>query len=104
MKPLFDTPVSLTDARTGKRVRLRSLPAGAALVSIEPILGYTYKRGHLTVYVAGVMPADMRSAVEDGLEEVLLVPELPAGIREIGVTDSRGEYRLQLPETLAQAA
>jgi hypothetical protein len=36
----FATRVSLTDARTGKRLRLDALPAGAALV--EPILGYCY--------------------------------------------------------------
>ena len=78
------------------------LPAGAALVPVpEPILGYTYQHGHLTVYVNGSMPAAMRSAAEDGrtAEEVLLVPVLPAGIKEIDLTDCRGEYRLLLPET-----
>jgi hypothetical protein len=101
MSPLFDTPVSLTSARTGKRLRLRALPIGAALVPVvqpEPILGYTYRRGHLTVYVAGPMPAAMRTAVEEGHDEVLLVPALPAGIREIDLTDNRHEYQLLLPE------
>ncbi|MDO7876020.1 hypothetical protein Q5H93_14850 [Hymenobacter sp. ASUV-10] len=103
MKTPFARPVSLTSARTGKRLRLRALPPGAALVPVpapEPILGYTYQRGHLTVYVAGPMPPELRTAVEDGTtaHEVLLVPQLP-GIREIDLTDCRREYRLLLPDS-----
>ncbi|GAB2954608.1 hypothetical protein GCM10027048_20100 [Hymenobacter coalescens] len=102
-KPLFDRPLSLTDARTGKRLRVRELPAGAALVPApqpEPILGYTYQRGHLTVYVRGTMPPALRTAEQEGTtaHEVLLVPELPAGIREIDWSDCRREYRLLLPD------
>ncbi|WBO86271.1 hypothetical protein [Hymenobacter yonginensis] len=100
MKKQFDTPVSLTDARTGKRVRVQALPAGCALVPTpEPILGYTYQRGHLTVYVSGTMPPDMRTAQQEGSlsEETLLVPTLPAGIREIDLTDCRREFQLLLP-------
>lgn len=96
--PPFVTPVSLTDARTGKRVRLAALPPGAALV--EPILGYCYQAGHLRVYVNGSMPLDLRTAQEEGHTdaEMWLVQELPAGIREIDVTDCRREFQLLLPQ------
>jgi hypothetical protein len=100
-KPLFPRPISLTDARTGRRLRVRELPAGAALVPApEPILGYSYQRGHLTVYVRGTMPPELRAAEQEGRthEEVLLVPELPQGIREIDWTDCRREYSLLLPD------
>ena len=90
--------VSLTDARTGKRLRLAALPPGAALV--EPILGYCYQAGHLTVYVNGSMPLDLRTAQEDGhtAAEMWLVDPRPAGIREIVVTDCRRDFQLLLPD------
>ncbi|MBF9239492.1 hypothetical protein I2I05_19015 [Hymenobacter sp. BT683] len=90
--------VSLTDARSGKRVRVSELPAGAALV--EPILGYCYQAGHFTVYVNGSMPLDLRSAHEEGRtqDEVWLVASPPAGIREIDWTDARQEFQLLLPK------
>jgi hypothetical protein len=94
----FATRVSLTDARTGKRLRLDALPAGAALV--EPILGYCYQAGHLTVYVNGSMPLALRSAQEEGhtAAEMWLVDPLPTGIREIDWTDCRREFALLLPD------
>jgi hypothetical protein len=90
--------VSLKDARTGKRVRVHSLPRGAALV--EPIVGYRFKAGHLSVYVNGSMPLALRSAQEEGRtqDEVWLVATLPAGIREIDWTDCRQEFQLLLPQ------
>ncbi|RSK44683.1 hypothetical protein [Hymenobacter perfusus] len=100
-KQLFFPPISLTDARTGKRVRVQELPQGAALVPTpEPILGYTYQRGHLTVYVSGPMAPELRTAQQEGslAQEVLLVAQLPAGIREIDLTDCRREFRLLLPQ------
>jgi hypothetical protein len=96
-KVLSFPTLSLQDATTGKRVRVSKLEPGAALVAKpEPILGYTYMRGHLTVYVSGTTPLAMRSAVEDGLtdQEAWLVDELPAGIREIDLTDCRREFSL----------
>jgi len=90
--------ISLTDAATGKRVRVSEFQPGDALVAREePILGYCYQAGHLKVYVAGTMPAAMRSALEDGATEaeVLLVQPLPAGIREIDWTDCRREFSLR---------
>ena len=101
--PIFPR-LSLTDARTGKRLRLDSLPAGAALVAApEPILGYCYQAGHLTVYVNGSMPLAMRTAQEEGHTdaEMWLVKDLPAGIREIDVTDCRREFQLLLPTKAA---
>ncbi|MDU0372109.1 hypothetical protein ACFPAF_17030 [Hymenobacter endophyticus] len=100
-RQLFFPPISLTDARTGKRVRVQALPEGAALVPMpEPILGYSYQQGHLTVYVNGSMPPELRTAHQEGTtaQEVLLVAQLPAGIREIDLTDCRREFRLLLPQ------
>lgn len=98
-KQLSFPRVSLTDARTGKRVRVSSLSPGAALVPVPapaPILGYTYQAGHLTVYVSGTTPLAMRSAAEQGRldQGTWLVDELPAGIQEIDLTDCRREFRL----------
>ena len=91
--------VSLTDARTGKRVRISAFQPGDALVPApqpEPILGYTYQAGHLTVYVNGTMPLALRSALQDDCldQETWLVDELPTGIKEIDWTDCRREFRL----------
>lgn len=91
--------VSLKDATTGKRVRISTLEPGAALVPVPqpvPIVGYTYHHEHLTVYVNGSMPLEMRSAREEGRteQEAWLVDELPEGIQEIDLTDCRREFRL----------
>ncbi len=98
-KQLAFPKVSLKDARTGKRVRVSAFAPGAALVPVpqpEPILGYTYQAGHLTVYVNGSMPLAMRSAAQEGCldQETWLVDELPQGIQEIDWTDCRREFRL----------
>lgn len=88
--------ISLTDALTGKRVRVDAFQPGDALV--QPILGYCYTtENNWTVYVAGTMPPAMRTAVEQGHtdQEVLLVPELPAGIQEITLPDHRREFSLK---------
>ncbi|WP_210516442.1 hypothetical protein [Hymenobacter terricola] len=101
MGKLITPPISLTDATTGKRVRVSGFEAGAMLVARpEPILGYCYQAGHLTVYVNGSMPLALRTAQEDGHTEaeMWLVDELPAGIREIDWSDCRQDFRLLLPE------
>ena len=90
--------LSLTDALTGKRVRVSEFQPGDALVAkAEPIVGYTYHRGHLTVYVNGSMPLAMRSAQEEGRtqDEAWLVDQLPEGIREIDIDDCRREFFLK---------
>lgn len=89
--------VSLTDARTGKRVRVSAFAPGAALVPApQPILGYYYRDNHLKVYVNGTMPLAMRSAQEEGHTEAeaWLVDQLPLGIKEIDLTDCRYEFSL----------
>jgi hypothetical protein len=95
-------PISLT-ATNGKRVRVSAFAAGAMLVPVvkpEPILGYCYHRDHLTVYVNGSMPLDLRTAAEDGYTEaeMWLVDKLPAGIREIDISDCRREFQLLSPD------
>lgn len=88
----------LTNAATGKRENVRAFRPGDALVAApEPILGYTYCAGHLTVYVSGTTPLAMRSAQEEGRtdQEAWLVAELPTGIREIDLDDCRREFLLQ---------
>ena len=93
--------LSLTDAATGKRVRVAAFAPGDALVPVpapQPILGYCYTAANgWRVYVAGPMPPAMRTAVEEGHtdQEVLLVAELPAGIQEITLPDHRREFALQ---------
>ena len=91
--------LSLTDAATGKRVRVDAFQPGDALVAAPlPILGYCYTTdNNWTVYVAGPMPPHLRSAVEQGHTdcEVLLVAELPAGIQEITLPDHRRGYCLK---------
>jgi hypothetical protein len=94
--PLSLPKISLTDAATGRRVRVNAFQPGDALV--QPILGYCYTtENNWTVYVAGPMPPHLRSAVEQGHteREVLLVAELPAGIQEITLPDHRREFALQ---------
>lgn len=89
--------ISLTDAATGKRVRVDAFQPGDALV--QPILGYCYTAANgWSVYVAGPMPAQLRTAVEEGHtdQEVLLVAALPAGIQEITLPDHRQEFALKL--------
>lgn len=88
--------ISLTNAQTGKRVRVDAFAPGDALV--QPILGYCYTTAtNWTVYVAGGMSPELRTAVQEGHtdQEVLLVAELPAGIQEITLPDHRREFRFQ---------
>ena len=88
--------ISLTDAVTGKRVRVEAFHPGDALV--QPILGYCYTtENNWTVYVAGGMSPELRTAAQEGHtdQEVLLVPALPAGIQEITLPDHRREFSLK---------
>jgi len=99
-KQLSFPRVSLTDATTGKRVRVSAFAAGDALVPVpqpEPILGYYYTAENgWRVYVSGTMPLALRSAQEEGRtdQEAWLVSELPQGIREIDLADCRREFHL----------
>ncbi|OWP62915.1 hypothetical protein CDA63_11900 [Hymenobacter amundsenii] len=108
MKKTFCRPISLTGLN-GKRIRVSGFERGSALCALtssqpvklaapQPIVGYCRHAGNLLVYVAGSMPAQLRSAVQEDYthEEVLLLP-LPAGIREIDLTDCRREFRVMVP-------
>lgn len=89
---LMPRPISLTDAATGKCVRVDAFRPGDALV--QPILGYCYTtENNWMVYVAGGMSPHLRTAVQEGHtdQEVLLV----AGIQEITLPDHRREFILQ---------
>ena len=116
-KPHAFPTISLTDARTGKRVRVSAQPSapepgrhavrvhqlhpGAALVPAPlPILGYCYQRDHLHVYVNGSMPLDLRTAHEEGRtqDEVWLVATRPASIQEIDLSDCREDYQILLSQ------
>ena len=90
--------IYLTDAHTGKRRSVTAFEPGDALVPApQPIVGYCYDEGHLTVYVNGPMPLSMRSAEEEGRTdcETWLVDQLPAGIQEITLPDHRREFSLK---------
>ncbi|WP_375435060.1 hypothetical protein [uncultured Hymenobacter sp.] len=111
-------PISLTDALSGKRIRVSEFRSGAAICAVtnqkpvelaapQPLLGYWYRHGHLTVYVQGPMPAGWRSALEENrAQEEVLLRAMPEGIAEIDLTDCRREFRV-LPfyqQTLQTAA
>ena len=111
-------PISLTDALSGKRIRVSDFQPGAAICAVttqhpielaapQPLLGYWYRVRHLTVYVAGSMPAGLRTALEENrAQEEVLLQELPAGIAEIDLTDCRRDFRVLPfhPQTLQTAA
>jgi hypothetical protein len=89
-------PLSVYDALTGKRLRITGLPQGAQLCS--PILGYWHRATGITVYVAGTMAPQLRTAAEQGCEaEEVLFADLSAGLREIELEDCRYELKLLLP-------
>jgi hypothetical protein len=112
MKKPLCRPVSLKNALNGKRIRLNMLTPGAAIVpacAFMPILGCWFRQvgtqSRLTVYVNGTMPLALRTAAElHRTEEETWLAEQPDGIREIDVTDCRGEYLFQLPTAESLAA
>jgi hypothetical protein len=102
MKKPICRPISLRDARSGKRIRVSQFLPGTALVPVchsMPMLGYWFRQdGGLTVYVAGSMPLDMRTAAEAGSAgEETWLSAVRGGIREIDLTDCRGEFMVQQP-------
>jgi hypothetical protein len=108
MKKTFCPPVSLTEALSGKRIRVSHFERGSALCALthstpvelaapEPILGYWHRPpGRLTVYLPGSMPAELRTAMEEQRtqEEVVLRPL--GSIREVDLSDCRREFRVLL--------
>lgn len=127
MKKLMCRPVSLTDARSGKRIRVsqfhlsspgghanrtRAFQPGDALVPLMPpmpILGYWFRQAGalslVSVYVPGTMPADMRTAAEQGrTKEETWFGGVPSGITEIDLADCRRDFFLQpLEEEVSHA-
>lgn len=102
MKKPYCQRVSLTDARTVRRIRVSGFRPGAALVQLcppMPILGFWNRPQGLTAYVAGTMPPLMRVAAEQGRtdEEQWLAP-VPAGIQEIDLTECRTDFFVLLPQ------
>lgn len=102
MKKAFCRPISLTSAATGRRVRVSQFAPGAALVPVcEPlaILGYWFRQvggmSRCTVYVPGTMPPALRTAAEaDRTGEEMWLDTMPAGIREIDLTDCREAFQV----------
>ncbi|WP_400194084.1 hypothetical protein [Hymenobacter sp. B81] len=100
-------PISVTDALTGKQIRLTAEPTDATgtrrrMVMLQPgallclpILGYWPRPTGFTVYVAGTTPASLRTAVEEGrTSEEVLFGDISAGIQEIELEDCRSQVRL----------
>jgi len=96
--------VSLTGTVATTRIRVASLSAGTHLIPLLPalrVLGCWPQGDKLTAYVAGTMPAELRTAAEEGRtdEEEWFGP-VPAGIAEIDLSECRYEYLVQPPAKL----
>jgi hypothetical protein len=93
--------VSLTGTTATTRIRVQRLQPGTNLIPLgEPlqVLGCWPQGEKLTAYVAGTMPAQLRTAAEEGRtsEEEWFGP-VPAGLREIDLSECRYEYLVQQP-------
>jgi hypothetical protein len=101
MKITHRGAVSLTGTMTTTRIRVPSLEPGTRLIPLLPaldVVGCWPQGEKLTAYVAGTMPPDLRTAVEEGRthEEEWFGP-VPAGIAEIDLSECRYEYLVQQP-------
>ncbi|WP_151087355.1 hypothetical protein [Hymenobacter baengnokdamensis] len=101
MKITHRRPVSLTSPTATRRTRLLGLVPGTTLIPLGApldVAGYWHQGDKLTAYVAGTMPPHLRTACEEGCthEEEWFGP-LPAGIREIDLSECRYEYLVQQP-------
>jgi hypothetical protein len=93
--------VSLTGTTATSRIRVSSLAPGTHLIPLgQPlaVLGCWPQGEKLTAYVAGTMPAALRTAAEEGrtAEEEWFGP-VPAGIAEIDLSECRYEFLVQQP-------
>jgi len=93
--------VSLSGTFATVRIRVPRLVPGTRLIPLgQPldVVGCWPQGEKLTAYVAGTMPAALRTAVEEGrtAEEEWFGP-VPAGIQEIDLSDCRYEYLVQQP-------
>jgi hypothetical protein len=101
MKITHRGAVSLTGTTATSRIRVSSLAAGTHLIPLgQPlaVLGCWPQGEKLTAYVAGTMPPQLRTAVEEGrTHEEEWFGEVPAGIAEIDLSECRYEYLVQQP-------
>ena len=101
MKITHRRAVSLTENQATRRTRVLGLVPGTTLIALGapvPVVGFWHQGDKLTAYVAGTMPPQLRTAAEEGrtTEEEWFGP-LPAGIREIDLSECRYEYLVQQP-------
>jgi hypothetical protein len=93
MTTLASPPISVTHALSGKRIRITELQDGAQLCA--PILGFWRHAGGFTVYLAGTMPANLRTAAEEGREsEEVIWGDINGGILEVELEHCRYEFRV----------
>ncbi|GAA3953757.1 hypothetical protein [Hymenobacter algoricola] len=93
MNLLASPPISVTHALSGKRIRISELQEGAQLCA--PILGFWRYAGGFTVYLAGTMPANLRTAAEEGREsEEVIWGDITSGILEVELEHCRHEFRV----------
>lgn len=96
--------VSLTGTFATTRIRVPSLAPGTTLIPLgQPlaVVGCWPQGEKLTAYVAGTMPAKLRTAAEEGRthEEEWFGP-VPVGIAEIDISECRYEHLVQQPANL----
>ncbi len=93
--------VSLTGTVATTRIRVPSLVSGTKLIPLLPpldVVGCWPQGEKLTAYVVGTMPPALRTAAEEGREhEEEWFGPMPAGIREIDLSECRYEYLVQQP-------
>jgi hypothetical protein len=108
MKITHRRAVSLTEAQATRRTRVLGFLPGAALILLGPaqlVLGYWHQGEKLTAYVAGTMPPNLRTAVEEGrTHEEHWFGEVPAGIAEIDLSECRYDYLVQQPKVVPMYA
>lgn len=101
MKITHRGAVSLTGTMATARIRPAKLEPGTKLIPLLPALdvaGYWHQGDKLTAYVAGTMPASMRTAAEEGrTDEETWFGDVPEGIAEIDLSECRYEYLVQQP-------
>jgi len=103
MKITHRGAVSLTGTAT-TRIRVASLAPGTRLIPLLPpldVVGCWPQGDKLTAYVVGTMPAELRTAAEEGrTHEEEWFGAIPAGIAEIDLSECRYEYLVQQPAKL----
>lgn len=108
MKITHRRAVSLTEAHATRRTRVLGLVPGTTLIPLgQPldVVGFWHQGEKLTAYVVGTMPAQLRTAYEEGrTHEEHWFGEVPAGIAEIDLSECRYEYLVQQPKVVPMYA